>query len=247
MPINGEKNNRVLEIIPVNPKYQPNEVIAGVHFGRISPKGTDELPVDRIILLSFDGASKSLPFQNLVNSLSLIPYGEKEVREMSIQYPEMFTDIKNFRIYVEMNYPSYEVFLNVTPFSHHFHAMLFRDGLQSKIYHFWPYEILDPRWRTFKHVFVPNYFGLNSIDWEIIAELGKDAERMLSLHELQEVLEMPGWNKNIKTIDQKLRGRLGHLVEQGLLDFIVRANGEKFYFLRKFPISKPEENPELRS
>ncbi len=234
MAVENPNGKRILEIIPVNPSYQPPDQIAGAHFGRVSASSTPPAPVDKVILLSFDMASKTQGFNNLVNALSLLPYGAQETREFSLQYPAIFQQIKELRIYIEMNFVNHEVFLNLTTFTHHFHAILFRDGLQSSKYNYYPYEILNPSWRKFNSVLVPNYFGLDMIDWEIIAELSKGVERELSIKEFQELLDLPGWNKHIKTIDQKLRLKLNNLVFQGLIDVVPRANGEKFFFLKRF-------------
>jgi len=227
-----------IEIIPVNPLLEPQESRAWNHFGRIIPIGKSLDPPDKVLLLSFNKASETPEFANLVNALSLIPHGSEEVREISIEFPEFFTDLKKLRVSIEVETPNHVIFLNLTPFIHHFHAILFRDAMESKIFTLRPYEILEPRWQTFNHVFVPNYFKVDLVDWEIFSELSKGGRKVMSLKQLQEVLELPGWNKNIKTIDQKLRSHLNQLVDQGLLDVQIGANGEKLYFLKAFRLNQ---------
>ena len=69
-----------------------------------------------------------------------------------------------------------------------------------------------------------------------MTELTREEERTMTLRQFQTIIDMPGWNRKLKTIDQKLRLKLNNLVEKGLLEVILGANGEKFYFLREFEL-----------
>jgi hypothetical protein len=62
-----------------------------------------------------------------------------------------------------------------------------------------------------------------------------------------DLVDVPGWDKTISTLDQKLRRKLNAMVTRGLMDVKMGTSGEKYYLLKDFilePVVKKEEKEE---
>ncbi len=227
---------KILEIIPINHEYEDAENSVLRHFTRLRNLYIKErLQVDDIYYIIFQEEKDKKIIEILKGALKMIYERKPKDFIVSLNYPEIIRNIRRFRQILELEYSNWHVFLNLTSLKHHLHSFLLRDGLKSKNYELFPYEIYDFHYESSSnYVIIPDYRELELVDYEIMEMFIDKKNEPLSLKIFINNLETPGWDKSISTFDQKLRKRLNLLVNRGLLDYKVGANGEKFYKLKFF-------------
>ncbi len=231
--------SKILEIIPINHEYGDAENSALVHFSRLRNLYIKGKQVDDIYYIIFHKEKDTQLIEILKGALKMIYNKKPKDFLLSLNYPEIIRNIRKLRRILESEYNDWQVYLNLTSLSHHLHSFLLRDGLKSKYYELYPYEIFDFHYDTpSNYVIIPDYRELDLIDYEIIEFFINRENEPLNLKIFVNNLEAPGWDKSISTYDQKLRNRLNLLVERGLLEYKVGPNGEKFYKLKHFRLDE---------
>ena len=227
----------ILEIIPINPRYEPTKLTM-IHLGRLREETLKNRRVDKNMLISFDKGGDDQVIKILQGAFQIFQYDLPEIKYITPKYPEIISDIKSLKRYLNAFYEGWDVYFNTTPLERHFHAILLRDGLTSSEYNFLPYEIFNPVSQNFNLVIIPNTNDLDIIDWEIMTKFSDTNNDPMSLKDFLQIEELLQQDKTIKTYDQKLRNRLNNLVEKGLMSVKLGPRGEKSYYLKYFQIEK---------
>lgn len=227
---------KVLELIPINHEYSDSKEIPAVHLARLVQNALKDETVDDIIYLIFNEEKDRKIIEILKGMHELFFNKEPKEEKLSLDYPNIIRGIRNLRRVLERDYHGWRLFLNLTPLRHHFHSIILRDGLKSNLYELLPYEIYNPDYKKFDFAIIPDYRELDLADYEIIDLLFAKENKPLSLKMFLSELDVPEWNKEISTYDQKVRKRLNFLVDRRLLDYRRGPNGEKFYKLKQFQL-----------
>lgn len=230
---------KILEIIPINHEYENAENSALVHFTRLRNLYISGKRVDDIYYIIFDKKKDIKAIEILKGALKMIYEKKPKDFIVSLNYPEIIRNIRKLRLILESKYIDWQIYLNLTSLPHHLHSFLLRDGLKSKYYDLFPYEIFNYHYNApSNYVIIPDYRELDLVDYEIMELFINKDNEPLNLKIFINNLEAPGWDKSISTYDQKLRNRLNLLVEKGLLEYNVGPNGEKFYKLKYFHLEQ---------
>nr|MDO8112506.1 hypothetical protein [Candidatus Sigynarchaeota archaeon] len=240
----ADGDKRDLEVIAVNHEYPDKKRASNMHLSRVRQANLNGAPIDKVILISFHEGEDEQVITQLTDALFFLQELKPEVVHVSLTYPKILQDISKLRRYIEHEHANRKVYLNLTPVQMHLHAMILRDGLSSTVYDFYPYEILDYRMGSFNFVIVPNFFELDTVDWEVMGKLVELGNAPTTLKTFLDLLDVPGWDKTITTLDQKLRRKLNTMVTRGLIDVKIGTSGEKYYMLKDFnlePVVKKED------
>ncbi|HME50689.1 MAG TPA: hypothetical protein VKM55_00595 [Candidatus Lokiarchaeia archaeon] len=233
-----------LEVIPVNHEFPDKKRASNMHLSRVRQANLNGTPIDKVLFISFHESDDEKVITQLTDALFFLQELKPDIVHVSLTYPKILQDISKLRRFIEHEYANRRVYLNLTPVQTHMHAMILRDGLSSKVYDFYPYEILDYRMDSFNFVIVPNYLELDTADWEVMGKLVDMGNKPTPLKTFLDLLDVPGWDRTITTLDQKLRRKLNNMVGRGLMDVNIGASGEKYYMLKDFalePVVKKEE------
>lgn len=235
---------RDLEIIPVNHEYPDQKRASTMHLSRVRQANLEGTPIDKVLFISFHDDEDERMIAQLSDALFFLQEIKPEIVHVSLTYPKILQDISKLRRMIEHTYVNRRVYLNLTPVPAHLHAILLRDGLTSDVYEFYPYEVLDYHLETFNFVVVPNYQELESADWEIMAKLVELGNKPTSLKTFLDLIDVPGWDKTITTLDQKLRKKLNDMVKRGLITSSIGTSGVKYFVLKDFSLepAKPTVN-----
>jgi hypothetical protein len=240
----GENPQKIVEIIPLNPCHPDHEGHAAIHFGRIRQVVLSGKSVDHIYLINFSTQESDEKYQNfresLIGALKFAYDGKPTEISISKDYPEIIPEISKIRSQIEQSFPDAQVYLNLTPLQLHFHAFFLRDGLCSKKYDFFPYEILNFSHKKFDIVIIPEYHNLDLLEWDILNRIVELKNSPMSLKQFLHDEAFQSTVKEIKFPDQALRKRLNRLVDQGLMQLSIHANGEKKYKLKQIGLNRPE-------
>ena len=224
----------VVEIIPVNQYYHIEQDKMMIHFARLRELYHAGKRVSHILFLSFQEEDKKF-IELLKGSLQLLEYQEASTELINSSFPQILGDIEGLRLRLETKFQDYRIFLNCTPFSHHFHAFLLRDGLNSSKYDLFTYEIFNPRSKDFDYVIIPHTPKLTLDDWTLMRICLNSGKRRMTLREYMVIAEGEiSARKKVRYMDQKLRKRLNNLVDNGLMDVEIGQNGEKIYNFKDF-------------
>lgn len=225
-----------LEVIPVNYEYPDKKRASNMHLSRVRQANLNGTPIDKVLFISFHESEDEQVITQLTDALFFLQELKPEIYHVSLTYPKILQDISKLRRFIEHEHANRKVYLNLTPVQTHMHAMILRDGLSSKVYDFYPYEILDYRMDSFNFVVVPNYLELDTVDWEVMEKLVDMGNKPTPLKTFLDLLDVPDWNKSISTLDQKLRRKLNTLVMRGLMDYKIGPSAEKYYLLKDFTL-----------
>ena len=229
-------DSNIVELIPVNQHYHIEQDKTMIHFARLRELHHAGKKVDHILFLSFSEDDQNF-INQLKGSLQLLDYEQTSTMYIDPSYPLILSEISRIRTKLESLYKNHQLFLNCTPFNHHFHAFLIRDGLNSSQYELTCYEIFNPRSKNFENVVIPQTPQLTLDDWMLLRICLESKQKRMTLKDYIALTEGEmGSKKKVRYLDQKLRNRLNQLVDKGLMANDIGQYGEKIYYLKYFKI-----------